>query len=96
LFSALAAIKVPQHLWFCIRIASAKGEPRRHPLPKSAKSRKPNLERLPPSSPAARDEGPRLIPLEEKSKEPSRLEHYLELADSALGQSENTQEDEKK
>jgi hypothetical protein len=43
------------------------------------------LERLPPTAPAARDEGPRLIPLDERSKEPSRLEHYLELADTALG-----------
>ncbi|MBV8477962.1 MAG: hypothetical protein JOZ36_14960 [Acidobacteria bacterium] len=50
-----------------------------------AKVRKRRLERLPPSAPAARDEGPRLIPLEEKGKEPSRLDHYLELADSALG-----------
>lgn len=40
---------------------------------------------IPPTEPAARDEGPRLIPLEEHSKEPSRLEHYLDLADTALG-----------
>ena len=33
---------------------------------------------------AARDEGPRLLPLTDKSKEPSRLEHYLDLADAAL------------
>ncbi len=39
---------------------------------------------MPPTAPAARDEGPRLLPLAD-SKEPSRLEHYLELADSALG-----------
>jgi hypothetical protein len=43
------------------------------------------VERLPPTSEAARDEGPRLIPLEDHSKEPSRLEHYLDLADTALG-----------
>ncbi len=61
---------------------------RRRPR-KAAKSRKPGLERLPPSAPAARDEGPRLIPLEEKTKEPSRLDHYLELADSALGREIN-------
>lgn len=59
---------------------------------KSAKKRKKNIERLPPSEPAARDEGPRLIPLEEKSKEPSRLDHYLELADSALGRNEEKQD----
>ena len=40
--------------------------------------------RIPPTAEAARDEGPRLIPLADRSKEPSRLEHYLELADTAL------------
>ena len=40
---------------------------------------------LPPTAPAARDEGPRLLPLEEATREPSRLEHYLDLADVALG-----------
>lgn len=60
---------------------------------KSAEPRRSGLERLPPSEPAARDEGPRLIPLEEKVKEPSRLDHYLELADFALGQSENKKEE---
>lgn len=59
---------------------------------KSGKKRKTTIERLPPSEPAARDEGPRLIPLDEKAKEPSRLDHYLELADSALGQSEEEQD----
>jgi hypothetical protein len=43
------------------------------------------VQRIPPTSEAARDEGPRLIPLADRSKEPSRLEHYLELADRALG-----------
>ena len=43
------------------------------------------IKRLPPSAAAARDEGPRLLPLADSTKEPSRLEHYLELADSALG-----------
>lgn len=60
-------------------------------LGKSTKKRKANIERLPPSEPAARDEGPRLIPLEQKTKEPSRLDHYLELADSALARSEDKQ-----
>jgi hypothetical protein len=48
---------------------------------------KTQVQRIPPTSEAARDEGPRLIPLVEadRSKEPSRLEHYLELADRALG-----------
>lgn len=44
-----------------------------------------NLKPIPPTEDMARDEGPRLIPLSEHSKEPSRLEHYLELADTALG-----------
>ena len=39
---------------------------------------------IPPEKPDARDEGPRLIPLD-RFKEPSRLEHYLDLADIALG-----------
>jgi hypothetical protein len=43
------------------------------------------VERLPPTAAAARDEGPRLIPLEDRISEPSRLEHYLDLADAALG-----------
>ena len=43
------------------------------------------VQRIPSTAEAARDEGPRLIPLADRSKEPSRLEHYLELADRALG-----------
>jgi len=43
------------------------------------------LKPIPPTEAAARDEGPRLIPLDDRSKEPSRLEHYLDLADTALG-----------
>jgi hypothetical protein len=43
------------------------------------------VKRLPPTAPAARDEGPRLLPLEETARESSRLEHYLDLADVALG-----------
>ena len=42
------------------------------------------VELLPPSDDAARDEGPRLIPLGDRAREPSRLEHYLDLADRAL------------
>ncbi len=66
---------------------------RRRPLGRSTKKRKANIERLSPAEPAARDEGPRLIPLEEKAKEPSRLDHYLELADSALGRAEEKQKE---
>jgi hypothetical protein len=43
------------------------------------------VQRIPPTAEAARDEGPRLIPLVDRSKDPSRLEHYLDLADTALG-----------
>ena len=45
---------------------------------------KKRVELLPPSDEAARDEGPRLIPLGDRTREPSRLEHYLDLADRAL------------
>jgi hypothetical protein len=45
---------------------------------------KKRVELLPPTDDAARDEGPRLIPLGERTREPSRLEHYLDLADRAL------------
>lgn len=57
------------------------------PLKRGAKARKPakKIRAIPPTEPSARDEGPRLIPLDDRSKEPSRLEHYLELADTALG-----------
>jgi hypothetical protein len=52
---------------------------------KTERKVKSGVRRLPPTSPAARDEGPRLVPLPEPGGEPSRLEHYLALADSALG-----------
>ncbi|MBO0910467.1 MAG: hypothetical protein J2P13_01635 [Acidobacteria bacterium] len=48
-------------------------------------SAKSQVQRIPPTAEAARDEGPRLIPLDERSKELSRLEHYLDLADILLG-----------
>ena len=51
---------------------------------KLAQSVTSKLRAIPPTEPAARDEGPRLIPLVDRSKEPSRLEHYLDLADTAL------------
>ena len=53
--------------------------------PKQGKVKPRKVERLPPTAAAARDEGPRLIPLEDRISEPSRLEHYLDLADAALG-----------
>ncbi len=54
---------------------------RRKPVQSASAKLKP----IPPTEPSARDEGPRLIPLDDRSKEPSRLEHYLDLADTALG-----------
>ena len=48
-------------------------------------SAKSQVQRIPPTADDARDEGPRLIPLREGSKELSRLEHYLDLADILLG-----------
>src|SRR5205807_234733 len=46
----------------------------------------------PPSSPAARDQGPRLVPLHDRAKEASRLGHCLDLADSALGRGRKNRE----
>ena len=58
---------------------------RDNPGPRLGRKRvKRHVELLPPSDDAARDEGPRLIPLGEHTREPSRLEHYLDLADRAL------------
>ena len=44
-------------------------------------------QKLSPEDPAARDEGPRLIPFRERRKKPRPLgpdERYLELADIAI------------
>lgn len=58
---------------------------RDNPGPRPGRKRmKKRVELLPPTDDAARDEGPRLIPLGERAREPSRLEHYLDLADRAL------------
>ena len=58
---------------------------RDNPEPRRGRKRvKKRVELLPPTDDAARDEGPRLIPLEDRTREPSRLEHYLDLADRAL------------
>ena len=58
---------------------------RNNPEPKRERKRmKKRVELLPPTDDAARDEGPRLIPLGDRTREPSRLEHYLDLADRAL------------
>jgi hypothetical protein len=58
---------------------------RKSPGPRFGRKRmKKRVELLPPTDDAARDEGPRLIPLGDRTREPSRLEHYLDLADRAL------------
>ncbi len=49
-----------------------------------ARKSKPRIKPLPPTAAEARDEGPRLIPLG-PLREPTGLEHYLALADVALG-----------
>jgi len=38
-----------------------------------------------PEEPEARDEGPRLLPLSEEQRRESRLDHYVTLANIALG-----------
>ena len=52
----------------------------------SGKKAKPKhtVVKLAPEAPAARDEGPRLIPLGPEKEEP-RLKHLQDLADTALG-----------
>lgn len=45
-----------------------------------------NATKVPPTSPEARDEGPRLIPLGPVKNEP-RLQRWAELADQALASS---------
>ncbi len=56
---------------------------------KGQRSRKPHqVTKLSPEQPAARDEGPRLLPLPSHSREDplaGRLERYLSLADTAFG-----------
>jgi hypothetical protein len=64
------------------------------PNRKRQEKAKPKVKRLPPSAAEARDEGPRLLPLADSMKEPSRLEHYLELADCALGTPKAYSEDD--
>jgi hypothetical protein len=51
----------------------------------SAQGKKVRIKPLPPTSEAARDEGPRLLPLG-PMPERTGLEHYLALADLALAQ----------
>ena len=51
------------------------------------KRRKKSVRLVPPTAPAARDEGPRLIPLDEKREDPSlgkTGEYYSKLAEKLL------------
>ncbi|MBV8050673.1 MAG: hypothetical protein JOZ80_05760 [Acidobacteriaceae bacterium] len=50
-----------------------------------SKATRKRVKRIPPTAESARDEGPRLLPLGDRVSEPSKLEHYLDLADAALG-----------
>lgn len=52
--------------------------------PSAPKPRRARLKPLPPNTAAARDEGPRLLPLT-PGKDQTGLEHFLQLADVALG-----------
>ncbi len=53
--------------------------------PKSKrKAGKARITKLKPSQPAARDEGPRLIPLRKEQDVP-KIDHWVELADKVLG-----------
>jgi hypothetical protein len=51
-------------------------------MQRNAKSR---VKAIPSTEPAARDEGPRLIPLRAEKDEEVPMSHYLHLADKALG-----------
>lgn len=59
------------------------GKPLKKTKRKQAKTRTRTVARIPPSSPDARDEGPRLLPYDKS--EPSPHGHFTELADIALG-----------
>jgi len=50
----------------------------------ASRTKSARLRPLPPNAPAARDEGPRLLPLT-PGKDQTGLEHFLQLADVALG-----------
>jgi hypothetical protein len=51
-------------------------------MQRNAKTR---VKAIPSTEPAARDEGPRLLPLRNDTNEELPMSHYLHLADTALG-----------
>jgi hypothetical protein len=58
------------------------------PDDKPNRRKRPRVTKLSPEQPAARDEGPRLLPLPTRAREDpaaGRLERYLSLADTAFG-----------
>ena len=52
---------------------------------RSKRKSRPNVKVVRPEEPEARDEGPRLIPLPEDQRGESRVNHYITLANLALG-----------
>lgn len=52
---------------------------------RSSRKPRPNVRVVRPEEPEARDEGPRLIPLPEDQRGESRVNHYIALANLALG-----------
>jgi hypothetical protein len=52
---------------------------------KRQKVRRTRVKAIPSTEPAARDEGPRLLPLRSEENDDVPMSHYLLLADKALG-----------
>lgn len=70
---------------------SSRKQTRKGPKKLRGKGQVRRVKRIPPTDPIARDEGPRLIlPASEKWDSPG-LEHYLRLADIALGRKKKSQ-----
>jgi hypothetical protein len=65
-------------------VRSGGAEPRTAKKRRSGTKKAKLLRPILPDQQAAQDEGPRRIPFD-VYHEPSRLEHYLDLADTALG-----------
>jgi hypothetical protein len=51
---------------------------------KRKRKTKTSVKIVPPTKPEARDEGPRLLPLERKQQPDSKLQHYMDVANIAL------------
>jgi hypothetical protein len=82
-----AELHCPRTKWGCRKQAlpqALNASPVKKGKPTPPKAKVPRLKPLPPNAPAARDEGPRLLPLT-AGKDQTGLEHFLRLADVALG-----------